>query len=203
MHAQSNVVTETGGFQGTTPYPHAAETHLAVRRIAATSLWSGDLVAAEVGRLLEDVRITLDRDLGAATKTAERLAALLASKLPEHSRSAPARGGLAPWQKTKIRNYIGDRLAEPLPLKDLAKLVSLSASHFGRAFKESFGERPHDHITRTRVEQAQSLMLTTPESLSQISLACGFADQAHLCRRFRQVTGTTPGAWRRSRRMEP
>jgi AraC-like DNA-binding protein len=41
-------------------------------------------------------------------------------------------------------------------------------------------------------------MLTTCESLSQIALACGLADQAHLCHCFRRVTGTTPAAWRRN-----
>jgi AraC-like DNA-binding protein len=46
-------------------------------------------------------------------------------------------------------------------------------------------------------------MLTTSESLSQIALACGLADQAHLSRRFRQVTGTTPGAWRRCHDKAP
>lgn len=201
MDMQFNAVATTGAFQGAMSYRQEVKTRVAVGRIGAKSLWSEDPMAVEASRLLEDVRIALDRDLGAATRTAERLAALLASKLPEETRSAPARGGLAPWQQTKVRSYIGNRLEEPLLLKDLAKLVSLSTSHFGRAFKASFGERLHHHITRTRVERAQSLMLKTSESLSQISLACGFADQAHLCRRFRQVTGTTPGAWRRSRSM--
>jgi AraC-like DNA-binding protein len=85
-----------------------------------------------------------------------------------------------------------------LPVDTLAKLVSLSPSYFCRAFKESFGETPHAFVIRRRVERARTLMLTTSESLSQIALACGLVDQAHLCRCFRQVTGMTPGAWRRA-----
>jgi len=50
-----------------------------------------------------------------------------------------------------------------------------------------------------RVELARTLMLTTSESLSQIALSCGLVDQAHLCRCFRRVMGTTPAVWRRSR----
>jgi AraC-like DNA-binding protein len=34
--------------------------------------------------------------------------------------------------------------------------------------------------------------------LSEIALKCGFNDQAHLCKQFRQHTGTTPAAWRRA-----
>lgn len=40
-------------------------------------------------------------------------------------------------------------------------------------------------------------MLTTAESLSQIALASGFADQAHLSKQFRRMIGETPSAWRR------
>ena len=138
-----------------------------------------------------------------ATRTAERFAEPLAGKLRQDSRFAPARGGLAPWQKRKIQSYIEDRLDGRLFGKDLAKLVSLSTSYFCRAFKESFGEPPYAYVVRMRIERAKALMLTTSQSLTQIALACGLVDQAHLCRRFRGATGTTPGAWRRNHAMAP
>jgi AraC-like DNA-binding protein len=48
------------------------------------------------------------------------------------------------------------------------------------------------------VELAAQYMLTTDAPLSDIALGCGFADQAHLCKRFRQAAGQTPAAWRRA-----
>jgi AraC-like DNA-binding protein len=39
-------------------------------------------------------------------------------------------------------------------------------------------------------------------ALSDIALRCGFADQAHLCKHFRQATGLTPAAWRRASRTQ-
>jgi AraC family transcriptional regulator len=68
-------------------------------------------------------------------------------------------------------------------------------SHFCRAFKESFGTTPHMQIIRLRLELAQRLMLTTAEPLSQIALACGLADQAHLSKLFRREVGETPRSW--------
>jgi AraC-like DNA-binding protein len=47
------------------------------------------------------------------------------------------------------------------------------------------------------------LMLGSSVPMSEIALQCGFADQAHLCRRFRRVIGESPAAWRRARRMGP
>lgn len=162
-----------------------------------------DHIATEVGRLLDDVRRTLNHDLSAAKTSAVRLATFLANKVPADVRPAPARGGLAPWQKRKVHAYIEEGLEGTLLVEELAGLVSLSPSYFCRAFKESFGIPPHAYIIRMRVERARNLMLTTSESLSQIALACGLVDQAHLCKCFRQAMGTTPGAWRRSHITAP
>jgi hypothetical protein len=41
-------------------------------------------------------------------------------------------------------------------------------------------------------------MRTTQEPLSQIAVACGLCDQAHLCRVFRRLIGMSPSAWRRA-----
>jgi AraC family transcriptional regulator len=162
-----------------------------------------DNIAIEVGRLLDDVRRTLNHDLSAAKTSAARLATFLASKAALNARPAPARGGLAPWQKRRVQNHIEEGLDGPLLVEDLAGLVSLSPSYFCRAFKESFGIPPHAYIIKMRVARARTLMLTTSESLSQIALACGLVDQAHLCKCFRQAMGTTPAAWRRSHITAP
>ena len=83
--------------------------------------------------------------------------------------------------------------------KDLAALVELSSFHFCRAFRDSFGDSPHAYVTRRRIERAQGLMLTTNNSLSQVAMDCGLADQAHFNRLFRRFVGESPGAWRRAR----
>ena len=71
-----------------------------------------------------------------------------------------------------------------------------TSSYFCRAFKDTFGDPPHAYIMRRRVERAQTLMLQTREPLSQIALACGLSDQAHLCNLFRRLVGQSPSHWR-------
>jgi AraC-like DNA-binding protein len=165
--------------------------------IFAGSTQSADPFAFEAEKLVDDIRLALSSDLTVATRKAARLSFLLTTKVAQHQQPGPARGGLAAWQKVKIENYIKDRLDRPLPIEDLAKLVGLSASYFCRAFKDSFGEPPHAYVMRMRIVHAQVLMMSTSEKLSQIAVACGLVDQSHLCRCFRQITGATPGAWRR------
>ena len=152
----------------------------------------------EASRLLEELRKSLDRDPVAAREGVERLATLL--KLPSRGAlpSEQICGGLAPWQCRKLEKYIQACLEEPIPVKTLAKLVSLSSSHFCRTFKDSYRDSPHAYILRKRIERAKELMLASHEPISQIALACGFSGSAHFANRFRQIVGEPPNIWRRA-----
>lgn len=107
-------------------------------------------------------------------------------------------GGLARWQAKRASAYIEANLEAKLDTRALADLVSLSKSHFSRAFKRSLGLPPMAYVAMRRVERAKVMMTSTAEQLTQIALACGFADQPHLNRSFRRIVGITPGLWRRT-----
>ena len=83
-------------------------------------------------------------------------------------------------------------------LADLAQSVGHSYWHFSRAFKLSLGVSPMEYVVVRRVERAKAMIRGTREPLAEVALACGFADQAHLNRRFRDIVGISPGRWRRS-----
>jgi transcriptional regulator GlxA family with amidase domain len=110
------------------------------------------------------------------------------------------RARLLAWQARKVREYVDSHITGPILVADLCALIQRSAAHFSRSFKCTFGESPHSFVVRRRVELAAQYMLTTDASLSDIALLCGFADQAHLSKHFRQASGKTPAAWRRAYR---
>jgi AraC-like DNA-binding protein len=147
--------------------------------------------------ILDDVRQALAHDRGAAQAGIARLSAILDAGGIEPAAPAYARGGFAPWQKRRVEAYLNANLEHSVRIKKLSEMVSLSASHFCRAFKQSFGTTPHTHLTGLRVERAKQMMVSTAEPLSQIALACGLADQAHLSKVFRRFVGQTPSVWRR------
>jgi AraC-like DNA-binding protein len=147
--------------------------------------------------ILDDVRQSLAHNPAAAQAGIARLLAILDRNEVVAGFPAYARGGFAPWQRRRVETYLTDNLEGTVQIKTLAKMVSLSASHFCRAFKQTFGRTPHNYLTGLRVERAKQLMRSTAEPLSQIALACGLADQAHLCKVFRRCVGHTPSAWRR------
>jgi len=73
----------------------------------------------------------------------------------------------------------------------------VSDSQLFRAFKISVGVSPFQYIASRRVELACT-MITTGEPLSQVAVACGLCDQAHLCKVFHRTIGMSPSAWRRA-----
>jgi AraC family transcriptional regulator len=113
------------------------------------------------------------------------------------------RGRLPAWQARKVQDYIDAHITGPVLVGELCAVIQRSAAHFSRSFKRTFGESPHAFVIRRRLELAAQFMLDTDASLSDISLRCGFTDQAHLCKHFRQFIGQTPSAWRRARRTLP
>lgn len=110
---------------------------------------------------------------------------------------APASGGLAPWQLNCAKEFMEERLAQGVSLGELARLCDLSTSHFARAFRISAGLPPYRWFLHRRIERAKNLLLDTSHGLTEIALACGFADQSHFVRLFHRTMGTSPGTWRR------
>jgi AraC family transcriptional regulator len=92
------------------------------------------------------------------------------------------------------------RAGERLTLDVLAGEAGLSPAHFARAFKESIGRAPHQHLMSLRLDRARRLLDTPDVVLSDVALRTGFADQAHFTRFFKRRFGVTPGALQRMRR---
>ena len=160
--------------------------------------------AVEVAALLNDAKAAVLSDRVFARACVARALDLLREDLaPVSAPSTYPQGGLAGWQVRRAVAYIETHLESTIRVKDLAALTRLSASHFSRAFKRSFGVAPMTYVTRQRVALAQRLLLTTEDSMCQVSLACGMFDQAHLTRVFRRVVGESPAAWRRLHAVGP
>lgn len=105
-------------------------------------------------------------------------------------------GGLSPWRESLARQLILDHLGETLEVTELARACALSRSHFSRAFKCSTGLSPQDWIRQQRIARAKQLIQHTNLTLTQISLECGFCDQAHFSHIFTRSEGVSPFAWR-------
>jgi AraC family transcriptional regulator len=110
------------------------------------------------------------------------------------------RGGLAPAVLNRACDYMVDRLAENVSLSEVAGIADLSLAHFSFAFKTSMGVAPHAWLRRQRVDRAKTLLFDPSLTLNAVALSVGFSTQSAFGAAFKRETGSTPAAWRRTRR---
>jgi AraC family transcriptional regulator len=105
-------------------------------------------------------------------------------------------------------DYIVGRLAEPLRLRDLARVAMLSPFHFHRVFQSLVGSTPADFVQRLRLEKALAMRAhSRPPSLTALALACGFSSSSDFSRCFKRRFGVSPSSfdldgWRRTHGAE-
>ena len=158
----------------------------------------------QVVALLESASSALGHSHEAARSSLAQASSLLKEAVappPARRRPGTYSPALLAWQARRVREHIDAYLGQPLRVVDLSRLVNKTEAHFSRAFRASFGLPPHAYLVQRRVELAASLIRAGDGSFTDIALKCGFTDQAHLCKRFRQLMGTTPSAWRRANRV--
>ena len=107
-------------------------------------------------------------------------------------------GRLGPLQQKRLMALVHDHLASDLSLTRMADEVGLSAHHFARVFKATFGTTPHRYVQHRRLEAAAAaLQREERRPIADIALEHGFASQAHMTDLMRRRLGRTPRDLRR------
>lgn len=87
-----------------------------------------------------------------------------------------------------------------LPVATLADEIGWSGRHLAAVFRRQVGLTPKGAARLLRFQQAYTAPAAgapdDPVNWSAVAAGCGYYDQAHLIRDFRQYAGTTPGAVR-------
>lgn len=92
-----------------------------------------------------------------------------------------------------------DLLADPdCRLENWASSHGLAAETVSRGFGRVFGVSPATFRLEARTRCALVRIVGNDEPLASIAAATGFADQAHMSRAVRSLTGLPPHLWRRS-----
>ncbi len=92
-----------------------------------------------------------------------------------------------------IEKYINEN--DKLTTSELASLLGYDKSYFIRVFKKNFGITPHDYIINERIDTIKNQLLTSENSLSELSQDLGFYDQSHLNKNFKKIFAVSPGKY--------
>ena len=132
----------------------------------------------------------------------EALAAALFARLsggaaPGAAGSAP-RDALTRAQLRRAREFMADRLEEPITLSAIAAAAGVSTFHFARGFRTAMGAPPHRHLVALRVARAKALLCDTRMPLAEVAAASGMGCASGLARTFKREVGATPSEYRRA-----
>lgn len=122
--------------------------------------------------------------------------ALLAELIGSVARLPRERAQDAPAWLSRIIDKLKSEHCERLTLRELGKEAGVHPVHLSRVFRRCVGEGIGEFVHRLRIREACEQMLAPGLSLADISCATGFADQSHLTRTFRKITGMTPRPFR-------
>lgn len=80
-----------------------------------------------------------------------------------------------------------------ISVNDLSNKVFISKRQLEREFKQKIGMSPKSYIRLARLNKVNRLIIEGKRiDLSDLSFICGFSDQAHFIRDFKEFTGEAP-----------
>lgn len=106
-----------------------------------------------------------------------------------------------PRQSARVQSanqYILENYHRPISLQDVADAIGVSANWLSKTFKQGTGKNVSIYLSELRVEKASKLLRETTTNASDIAFQVGFNTVGHFNRTFRQITGQSPSAFRKS-----
>jgi AraC family transcriptional regulator len=156
--------------------------------------------------LIYQIGLSLKADIEAGYPTGkifgESAATMLAARLLQQysvrtPKLASDEDGLSSYTLRQVLDYIRSHLSQDLSIVDLAQVAGMSPYYFLRLFKKSMHVTPRQYIIQIRLDRAKELLRSRELSIADIAIECGFTSQSHFTNVFRQITDTTPKAYRR------
>ncbi|AKJ65677.1 helix-turn-helix domain-containing protein [Kiritimatiella glycovorans] len=94
--------------------------------------------------------------------------------------------------------FMEEHFRNPLSVRELADAEHTSVRTLQRLFREALDTTPTQYLRRLRIEHAASLLRERRCTVTEAAYASGFNDSNYFSQLFREITGVTPTAYRRS-----
>lgn len=98
--------------------------------------------------------------------------------------------------QTAIR-YINENFDKELTLKEVAECVHLNPSYFSVIFKEQTNLTFSEYLTRTRIQAAKKLLISTDLLITEVAEKSGYKTSKYFIKLFKELVGVTPSVYRK------
>lgn len=100
-----------------------------------------------------------------------------------------------------ITAYIHSHFTENISLDSISREFFISSYYLSHQFKRITGFTLTDYVQLTRVRNAQTLLLSTDNSIADIAFQCGFSSFSQFNRAFNKFMHQAPSAFRKSTKI--
>jgi len=97
---------------------------------------------------------------------------------------------------SQVQDWIDQNFKKNIRILDLAQKFSFSERNLKRRFLNAAGLAVNRYIQEVRIEKAKKLLLTTEQTVKEISIEVGYENDSFFTRLFKKNTGMTPAKWR-------
>lgn len=151
--------------------------------------------AEELLRMLTREQLSASENRGEYTSMLIKMLLMKLSEPANEQRGAP----LSPHAELldDLRADIYSNPGQFTSVAQLAERVSLSPSHFQQLYKSRFSVSCYEDLLSARIRTAQYYLSSTALTVREIANLCGYENEVCFMHRFKERTGTTPGAYRR------
>jgi AraC family transcriptional regulator len=146
--------------------------------------WLADRLVSEFRRMDAGARLVM-----------EGIALEMIAESARHT--ATTERSLPEWL-AKARELLHARFSERLTLDDIASEVGVHPVHLATVFRKKYDRTVGEYVRERRIDYARRELVSGTTPLATIALDAGFANQGHFSSTFKQITGFTPAAYRRS-----
>ncbi|WP_319558918.1 helix-turn-helix transcriptional regulator [Marispirochaeta sp.] len=91
----------------------------------------------------------------------------------------------------QVINYMMEYYTQPIKLKELADVISVSPSYIGSIFKSVTGKSPITYLIEIRLHKAKELLLDG-HSVSDVAEEVGFNDLFYFSKCFKKFENLSP-----------
>ncbi len=102
----------------------------------------------------------------------------------------------------RINAYLNQHFTEPLTLAEIAKELSCSETYISHLYKRVTGMTPIQYAIRRRIGFAQTLLISTELSVTQISIRVGYDNANYFSTLFSKQVGMSPAKYRKMYQSE-
>ncbi|HKY04166.1 MAG TPA: AraC family transcriptional regulator [Blastocatellia bacterium] len=96
----------------------------------------------------------------------------------------------------RATELLNEEFSQTVTVNRVAAEVGVHPVHLARVFRQFHHQTIGEYVHRLQVKFVCEQLSNPGQTLAEVALAAGFADQSHFTRVFKQVTGMTPGAFR-------